>query len=435
MVARPNKININTIRMKKEERELQNVVFELINQNSTVFYGLFLTEVNKYFDRRIPTACLAKHKDAKIPVMLFNPDFWNKLNKKQQQFLVLHEISHLINQSFLFSDIFGLENPLDNLAMDLNINSILMNNYENTIEFIEGGQLPKNFPELNIEEEKDTLYYYNILKQAKDQKEKTKGKTDSLSGEPGNKKGSSGCKNLDDLLDNQEKIDKHITWKELTEGMSDVEKEVLKRDIINRLEKIAEDVEKQNGTIPANIKSNLGKIQKIKQTVNWKALFRKFIGSTISSETIVNRKRPSRRFDENPSNKYKFKVNGVFLSDSSGSVSNKDLEKCNAELYNVWKAGGNIDYASWDAECESTKKYEGKLQIKRTKCGGTNLNCAIEEINNNYRKKSWNFAIITTDGYIPEITLKSKIPTMIVITPNGKTSFNNPYRNKIIKMN
>lgn len=356
---------------KKQEKELQNIVFGLINSNMTVFYGLFLTEVNKFFSTIIPTACLAKHPNAKIPVMLFNPNFWDKLNEKQKVFLVLHETQHLIDQAFLFCKEFGLEKPLDNIALDLTINSRLMINYKNELEFIEGGMLPANFPELQLEEEKDSLYYYNKLKEAKDKKEESKGKgEDSKAGEPGNGNGTSGDKNLDDLLDNQEKIDKHITWEELTEGMSDLEKEVLKRDIMNRLDKISEEVAKQNGNIPTHLQGLLNKITKIKEVVNWKSLFRKFVGSTISSEILPNRKRPSRRFEENPGIKQKFKVSGVFLSDSSGSVSDNDLIRCNAELYNVWKAGGDIDYASWDAECEPTKKYDGKLEIQRTKCGG-----------------------------------------------------------------
>lgn len=103
----------------KQEKQLQNICFELINNSATVFYGLFLTEINKYFDKRIPTACLAKHPNAKIPVMLFNPDFWEKLNNKQQKFLVLHEVSHYIDSSFVLSIEFGMESLLDNIAMDL----------------------------------------------------------------------------------------------------------------------------------------------------------------------------------------------------------------------------------------------------------------------------------------------------------------------------
>jgi predicted metal-dependent peptidase len=421
---------------KKQEKELQNIVFSLINSNMTVFYGLFLTEVNKFFSTRIPTACLAKHPNAKIPVMLFNPDFWDKLNEKQRTFLVLHETQHLIDQAFLFCKEFALEKPLDNIALDLTINSRLMVNYQGELEFIEGGMLPANFPELQLEEEKDSLYYYNKLKEAKDKKEESKGKgEDSKAGEPGNGNGTSGDKNLDDLLDNQEKIDKHVTWEELTEGLSDLEKEVLKRDIMNRLDKISDEVAKQNGNIPTHLEGLLNRITKIKEVVNWKSLFRKFVGSTISSETLPNRKRPSRRFEENPGIKQKFKVSGVFLSDSSGSVGDDDLLRCNAELYNVWKAGGDVEYAAWDAECDTPKKYDGKLEITRTRGGGTDLNCALVEVNNSYRQKGWNFAIITTDGYIPAIHVKTKIPTMIIITEGGSTTFDNPYNYKIVKIN
>jgi predicted metal-dependent peptidase len=421
---------------KKQEKELQNIVFSLINSNMTVFYGLFLTEVNKFFSTRIPTACLAKHPNAKIPVMLFNPDFWDKLNEKQRTFLVLHETQHLIDQAFLFCKEFALEKPLDNIALDLTINSRLMVNYQGELEFIEGGMLPANFPELQLEEEKDSLYYYNKLKEAKDKKEESKGRgEDSKAGEPGNGNGTSGDKNLDHLLDNQEKIDKHVTWEELTEGLSDLEKEVLKRDIMNRLDKISEEVAKQNGHTPKHLEGLLNRITKIKEVVNWKSLFRKFVGSTISSETLPNRKRPSRRFDENPGIKQKFKVSGVFLSDSSGSVGDDDLLRCNAELYNVWKAGGDIDYASWDASCDPVTKYDGKLEITRTRGGGTDLNCALVEVNNSYRQKGWNFAIITTDGYIPPIHVKTKIPTMIIITEGGSTDFDNPYNYKIVKIN
>jgi len=421
---------------KKQEKELQNIVSSLIMSNMTVFYGLFLTEVNRYFSTRIPTACLAKHPNAKIPVMLFNPDFWDKLNEKQRTFLVLHETQHLIDQAFLFCKEFALEKPLDNIALDLTINSRLMVNYQGELEFIEGGMLPANFPELQLEEEKDSLYYYNKLKEAKDKKEESKGKgEDSKAGEPGNGNGTSGDKNLDDLLDNQEKIDKHITWDELTQGLSDLEKEVLKRDIMNRLDKISDEVAKQNGNIPTHLEGLLNRITKIKEVVNWKSLFRKFVGSTISSETLPNRKRPSRRFEENPGIKQKFKVSGVFLSDSSGSVGDDDLLRCNAELYNVWKAGGDVEYAAWDAECDTPKKYDGKLEITRTRGGGTDLNCALVEVNNSYRQKGWNFAIITTDGYIPAIHVKTKIPTMIIITEGGSTDFDNPYNYKIVKIN
>ena len=421
---------------KKQEKELQNIVFGLINSNLTVYYGLFLTEVNKFFDKRILTACLAKHPNAKIPVMLYNPDFWDTLNEKQRRFLVLHETQHLIDQAFLFCKEFALEKPLDNIALDLTINSRLMVNYQSELEFIEGGVLPANFPELKLEEEKDSLYYYNKLKEAKDKKEESKGKgEDSLAGEPGNGNGSSGDKNLDDLLDNQEKIDHHTQWEKLTEGMSDLEKEVLKRDIMNRLDKISDEVAKQNGNIPKHLQGLLNKITKIKEVVNWKSLFRKFVGSTISSEILPNRKRPSRRFSDQPGTKYKFKTSVVIGVDSSGSMNNNDINSINGEIHNMWKAGAKTDFFAWDCEAGNIQEYKGKLNFERVKAGGTDTLCAIEHINKNYKKYGWEAAIIGTDGFVPDVIGKCKIPLLFVITSNGNNTFNNPYRYKIVKMN
>ena len=79
----------------------------------------------------------------------------------------------LFNFVTVFCKEFALEKPLDNIALDLTINSRLMVNYQGELEFIEGGMLPANFPELQLEEEKDSLYYYNKLKEAKDKKEES----------------------------------------------------------------------------------------------------------------------------------------------------------------------------------------------------------------------------------------------------------------------
>lgn len=264
------------------------------------------------------------------------------------------------------------------------------------MEFIEGGMLPSNFPELQLENCKDSLYYYTRLKQAKDKKEKGKGSEDSLAGEPGNKNGSSGSKDLDSLLDSGEAKDIHSLWEELTKGMSDVQKEILKRELAEKIERIAEDSTKNMGKLPYNIEKSM-KINKVTQVVSWKNLFRRWVSSTTSTDVLQTRKRPNRRFEDAPSNKFKHKVKVLFLSDSSGSVSDDDLERCNTELYNIYKAGAEIKYASWDASCDEPKKYDGKLTIDRTKAGGTNLDCALEMANSK-KKEGYNCAIITTDG-------------------------------------
>lgn len=86
--------------------------------------------------------------------------------------------------------------------------------------------------------------------------------------------------------------------------------------------------------------------------------------------------------------------------------------------------------------CEPVVEYTGKLEMNRTLSGGTDINCAITEINQNYKKYRWSFAVITTDGYIGSIDVRCKIPLLILITPNGTTTgFQNTFNNKILKMN
>lgn len=415
-----------------QEKQLQDLIFEMLCHKDYMFYGLFFTEVNKEFNKRIPTACIGKHPNVKIPMMTFNPDFWQPLTKSQRKFLVVHELRHYIDLAWVYREEFGLDHKLFNIAADLNINTTILQAHAD-MELIEGGMMPDKFPELNLQPCRDTMYYYKRLKDAKDRKDETEGKEDSLAGEPGNKQGSSGCKNLDEILDGGGGEPDHSLWDELTEGMTDVEKEVLKREIASTVERIAEEATKNAGNVPVGIEQAM-KINKIRQVVSWKNLFRRFVSSTIDTDVLQTRKRPNRRFEGMPTNKFKHKVKGLFLSDSSGSVSDSDLERCNAELYNVWKAGAEIHYAAWDAECEEPKKYDGKLDIERTMCGGTDLNCALKKINEK-SKEGYKFAVITTDGYIPPITDKVKIPVLILITEGGDTSFSNPYKYKVIRIN
>jgi predicted metal-dependent peptidase len=311
---------------------------------------------------------------------------------------------------------FGMLHPFDNIAMDLSINSRLLESNDSNIAFIEGGQLPKNYPGLKLNDCEGSLYYYQRIIQAQNDKINN---------------GTCGDKAFDDVLDNLDKTDQHLTWEQLTEGLTEIEKEILKRKVIHRLQEISQ--ERGVGSAPSWL--NLDIVLK-EPYVSWKSIIRKFIGCNSDNTMIQNRNRPSKRFELNPSNKIKYKTAGVFLMDSSGSVSNDDLLECNAELFHLYKAGSKIHYASWDGVCEPVVEYTGKLEMNRTLSGGTDINCAITEINQNYKKYRWSFAVITTDGYIGSIDVRCKIPLLILITPNGTTTgFQNTFNNKILKMN
>ena len=418
------------------EKSLQNVIFDLICKEEYIFYSLFVAELNKSFtDDPGHSACVAKHTTSNNMQLVFGKKFWeeNCPRPSQKRALLIHELLHIVHEHLsAFSDGVYPDKKVGNLAMDIFINQQINEEFPTDPKTGKTlGIFLNSFPELNLEANKPTIYYYTKIKSAKDKKESSKGKEDSLGGPAGNKQGSSGCKNLDEMLDKDEDI--HKGWDTLTEGMQDLEKELMKNEVKAMIRRVADETTKSRGTLPAHIQGILSNLKDLeKPVVNWRLLFERFIGSTTAVEQYQTRKRPNLRFEESPSLKNKYKVKGSVACDSSGSMSNYDIDQINSQLHHIWKAGAVVDFTSWDGDCEPHKKYNGKLTFERTLAGGTRLGCAIEYINEHYRRNNWNFAVIGTDGYVERDIPKCKIPLLIVITSNGTTELNT--KHKIIKI-
>lgn len=307
--------------MEELESDLNKIIFKFITNSKFMFYGLFLSEINKVFSNSVPTACIGKHPFASIPIMNFGIKFWKELkNDKQKSFVLAHETLHYVYEHWNFAKEFGLENrTLANIAFDIEINENLILNPE--LEPREGYMFIKTFPELNLEPNKNSLYYYHKLKKAADDKESSKQKgEDSKAGPKGNGNGTSGSQALDSILDNKDYEDSHKGWKELTEGLTEIEKEILARQICETLKRSAEETQKMKGDVPAFLEEKLNKIfEKMIPVIPWNVALRRFIGYTLSTEVQNNRKRPNRRYGEDaPAYKYKQKKKGIVLCDSSG---------------------------------------------------------------------------------------------------------------------
>jgi len=411
------------------ERSLNELCWDLVVEEP--FYGLFLTELNKKFvddSSGIMTACVAKAPDSINVSLLINKNFWQNYlqNDKQRKYIILHEVLHVIFNHFLFMDVRS-DRLIDNIACDITINQFCDQKHERPKE----GQFIEMYADLKLKPMESTQYYYEELRKAQQKKENSNGKEDSKAGPKGNKKGTSGSKALDQMLDNQPK-DWHASWKEMTEGMNELEKKLLEKQIQSSIKEVAEQIEKQRGEIPAHLKDLVSKAFEVKKPVmEWKTLFRQFVGSAMNYDLYRTMKRPNLRFPDAKVTMKKPKVRGVFGIDQSGSMGEKDIEEGNNELYHIWKAGAKIDLFEWDAEANPHREYKGKLEWERTKGGGTRLGCAIEYVNENH--KNWDFAVFATDGYIESDIPRCKIPCLILITSNGNTEINS--KHKILRMN
>lgn len=366
-------------------QSLPVTIKNMLLEDGLAFYGLFLSEIQKVIMEhpQVPTACIATDKDSQSK-MIINPKFWEGLKEKEQFFILAHECVHYMHSHFLLHEM-GWDKELINIATDLSINSRLMKYNSKVLDIPRNekgeptGLLPGySYLELNLEEDKDTKYYYDILKEAKEKKEQSKQKgEDSMAGPEGNSKGTSGCKQLDEHLDNNEAKEMHITWDELTEGMTATEKEVMKRNIQNQVEKLVEEYEKSRGSLPAELKDYLKtKIIVTKPVVSWKNIFRQFAAKSISKDIKSTRNRPNRRFGSKfPATKYKYNTSIICGVDQSGSMSNYDIEQCNNEIYHMWKADSKVEQFPWDGEALEPKEYKGELTFERCLNGGKLMLC------------------------------------------------------------
>jgi len=97
------------------------------------------------------------------------------------------------------------DSEVANIAMDISINQTITEELPRKDE--KGnkcGVYIEDFTEMRLTKDQSTLYYYTEFQKAKEEKKKSKGQNkDSLAGPKGNQKGTSGCKEADELFDEE----------------------------------------------------------------------------------------------------------------------------------------------------------------------------------------------------------------------------------------
>ena len=349
------------------------------------FYGLFLLNLNKKFDKKIKTAAVGV--EGINPVLLINPDFWKGLSEDMQIAILKHEIGHLMyghltsNWEYLRK----ISASTFNKAADCEINSYL------PILQTDPYCYPAHW---NLENGKGTLYYFDYLKK-------------------------------EDTEDSQT-IDDHSIWK----NMSDAERELVKQQIDGITKQVSEQVSKNRGTIPGEFKAIVDELFKVKPRLyDWKSYFRKYLGTVIDVELKKSKKKESIRFPDASGIKHRRKSRVFIIVDTSGSIANTDLCDFFSEIHHVYKAGAVIDICEIDTKIQRIYPYSGKWDMTASGRGGTILDDAITHFNNNRRE--YTSCVIFTDGYC-DVDFKIYGDAMWIIASGGKKQ---PYPGKAIYIN
>lgn len=271
-----------------------------------------------------------------------------------------------------------------NVAADCEVNSYISNLQTD----------PYCYPaRYGMDNGKGTLFYYDKLRQM--QNNQGQG--------PGQGGGGEFGQTLDD----------HSTWEEMTEA----ERQLVQQQIDRIAKQTAEQVQRNQGTIPGQFKDYIDELFKIKPRIfDWKSYFRRYLGSVLDIELRKSRKRENIRFPEASGTRHKRKSQIFVVVDTSGSVSTTDLCDFFSEIHHIYKAGAVIDICEIDTKIQRIYRYNGKWDMTASGRGGTILEDAVTHVNNN--RRDYTSCVFFTDGYC-DVDFKIYVDSMWIIASGG----------------
>lgn len=416
--------------MKSEDRyftsaELSEIASRLENYDA-VFSQLW--QLGKpVFNAGVKTACVGFDEVGQALVMEVNPKFWDSLSPVQKDFIVCHEMLHVIlEHGRRAKDAFSLNHDANNRAMDVVVNHMLVNGFgfdrkeidpQNRLCWIDTvfGKAAKYIaPNQTFE------YYLNQMPRLKM----------SISGI--GKKGKGG-KSGGQVMDDHSKlpVDEDIQKlaERATEKLSNEEKQQFKERLGQDGDKAKNDG-KQRGTTAGSFVKTMDKVR-VPRKRKWETLVKRYLKKL--EELAMEEKwfQVNRRAATLPHNKIilpaevesETKTFGralvyLFL-DTSGS--------CQSLAPRFWALAKTIPRDTFDVRlrCFDTKVY--KVNFKEGKLygfGGTSFDILEKHVQKEMQESKGKYpdaVFMITDGYGNRIVPEKSERWHVLLTPGGDT--------------
>ena len=325
------------------------------------YYGFFLIMLNKTWRQDLPTAGVSKNG---INYQLaINEEFWTSLSEEHQLGLLKHELLHI---AFGHLTSFGSfsDKKLANVAMDMEINQ-----YIDTDWLPKGGIMIEDYEDLDLDYKAGCRYYYKKLQELKQEKDKN---------------GTCGNEPMDKLLDDIENGDvpDHSTWEEF-DDLSEAEKKLIDKQLQKVLSDAKEQTVKKRGSIPGEIEGVITIEEIVAPKFDWRGYMRRFTGISTKVFTKKIRRKENRKFPESPGLKLKMKQHMLLGIDTSGSVSDSELQEFMSEIHHIYKAGVDVTIIQCDTSIRAIESYKGKFELNVLGRGGTEFDPVLEYYNEN----------------------------------------------------
>jgi predicted metal-dependent peptidase len=180
------------------------------------------------------------------------------------------------------------------------------------------------------------------------------------------------------------------------------------------------------GSIPGNIIVKI--IASLNVRTDYRKVLRRFRHSILSEKRTLTRTRPNRRYEfDNMGSRYRFCTKLLVAVDTSGSVSDIELQKAFSIINRLFKYGIEAcDVLQFDTEIKGVKLALKRAQasFKISGRGGTDFQCIIDYLGKDH---SYDGLIIITDGYAPVPSIPPRVRTRIVWLFNSELNFLSRY--------
>ena len=348
----------------------------------------FFAGLSRRIDKRkttdIPTAGVTVDPKSAQFVLMYNPDYMEKLSDTQKLGVLKHEFYHLVFEHVTGRKPEGGLTKQDNMCMDLAINSHLIG------ELPDGACIPGVKPFEWAEPGKSYEWY--------------KANWQPMDNEDGEGEGGEGAPS--------DSFDDHSGWDEVENTENEIAKERLKEAI----KKAAEEASQAGswGSVPASCRKDI--LDRLKVHINWEKALRYFVKTSQRAEKRSTVRRINKRFPYiHPGKKIKRHAKFAVSIDQSGSVDDEMLVKFFSALDKLAKLA-TFTVVPFDTEVCEEHVFEWKkgkrYKAERVRYGGTDFDAPTKWVN----EREFDGHIVLTDMMAPK-PVASKCKRLWVTTP------------------
>ena len=387
------------------------------------FYGLLLMHMIYSIDENCETAATDGHR------IFFGPKFLDDLSDSELDFIMMHEILHVVLQHCMRQG--DCDSEQFNIACDIVVNSniLLSNNMNrNSIKLKKYGESMHIAPDGKEGYEYTAEQVYAMLPPPPKNRKPKPALTGTQGGagdddEKENPKGSppGQAKQIQGKKTDAPPVwDDHSRWGEYEED------DTLRDVWVKRFEDACEaisilDPSNQRGILPLFAERLLKELRK--PQTDWRTILNDFIQEEVVDYSFTP---PDRRFDESSfflpdfNDKDVLAKDILFMIDTSGSMSDDMITAAYSEVKGaIDQFGGKLEgwLGFFDAAIIEPKRFTSLDEFKIIKPaggGGTDFQIILEYVHKHMQDKLPTSIIILTDGYapFPEEELAGGIPVL-----------------------